>query len=71
MLKNAQVSLRNLIIDIAETGPVQPKYNNYSKIGKVTYHYHQAYKWVACWRCEDGKYIVEVEYVGSREKAPY
>ena len=71
MPKNAQVSLRNLIIDIAETGPVQPKYNNYSKIGKVTYHYHQAYKWVACWRCENGKYLVEVEYVGSREKAPY
>ena len=28
MPKNAQVTLRNLIIDIAETGPVQPKYHN-------------------------------------------
>ena len=26
---------------------------------------------VACWRNEKGKLIVEVEYVGSREKAPY
>ena len=26
---------------------------------------------VACWRSEKGKLIVEVEYVGSREKAPY
>ena len=69
--KIKQETLRNLIIDIAETGPVQPKYHNYSKIGKVTYHCHLAYKWGACWRCEDGKYIVEVEYAGSREKAPY
>ena len=71
MPRNAQLTLRNLIIDIAEKGPVQPKYHNYSKIGKVTYHCHLAYSWIACWRCEDGKYIVEGEYVGSREKAPY
>lgn len=71
MPRNAQITLRNLIKDIAETGPVQPKYHNYSKIGKITYHCHLAYKWVACWRCENGEYYVEVEYVGSREKAPY
>ena len=71
MPRNAQMTLRSLILDIKETGPVQPKYHNYSKIGKVTYHCHLAYKWVACWRCKDGEYIVEVEYVGSREKAPY
>ena len=70
-IKNAQNTLIRLIIDISETGPVQPQYHNYSKIGKVTYHCHLAYKWIACWRCEDDKFIVEVEYVGSREKAPY
>lgn len=71
MPKNAQIVLKNLIKDISENGPVQPKYHNYSRIGKITYHCHLAYRWVACWRCEDGKFIVEIDYVGSREKAPY
>ncbi len=42
-----------------------------NKLGENTYHCHLAYRWVACWRNEKGKMIVEVEYVGSREKAPY
>ena len=60
-----------LIEDIKASGPVQSGYHNYSKLGENTYHCHLAYKWVACWRNEKGKLIVEVEYVGSREKAPY
>ncbi len=60
-----------LFNDIKASGPVQPGYHNYSKLGKNTYHCHLAYRWVACWRNEKGKLIVEVEYVGSREKAPY
>jgi hypothetical protein len=71
MPKNAVETLYKLIEDIKDMGPVQPAYPNYSKLGKVTYHCHLARKWIACWRCEDGTYIVEVEYVGSREKAPY
>lgn len=71
MPKNARTALYHLIEDISETGPIQPRYRNYSALGDVTYHCHLSYRWVACWRCEKGMYIVEVEYVGSREKAPY
>jgi hypothetical protein len=71
MPDNAVRLLKMLIDDIKDKGPVQPDYPNYSKIGKVTYHCHLARKWVACWRCKKGEYLVEVEYVGSREKAPY
>jgi hypothetical protein len=78
---NAVETLKKLVDDIQDTGPEQPLYRNYSKLGRYTYHCHLAYKWVACWRCEnetaagedesDNTIIVEVEYVGSREKAPY
>jgi hypothetical protein len=71
MPRNAKTVLFNLVNDIQETGPMQPAYHHYSKLGNETYHCHLAYSWVACWHCENGKYIVEVEYVGSREKAPY
>ena len=71
MPSNARETLYRLINDIKASGPVQPGYHNYSKLGENTYHCHIAYRWVACWRSEKGKLIVEVEYVGSREKAPY
>jgi hypothetical protein len=78
---NAVETFKKLVKDIRDTGPVQPRYRNYCKLGEYTFHCHLAYSWVACWRCEQGKknaagadtvtIIVEVEYVGSREKAPY
>ena len=68
---DCQEVLRHLILDISEFGPIQPRYSNYSKIGKGEYHCHLAYHWVACWRLKNGKYYVEVYYVGSRESAPY
>jgi mRNA-degrading endonuclease YafQ of YafQ-DinJ toxin-antitoxin module len=71
MPKNAVETLSLLIDDIRDSGPIQPKYRNFSKLGNYTYHCHLAYHWVACWRSKNGEYIVEVEYVGSREKAPY
>ena len=71
MPSNARETLYRLIEDIKASGPVQSGDHNYSKLGENTYHCHLAYKWVACWRNEKGKLIVEVEYVGSREKAPY
>ena len=37
-----------LLEDIAQYGPVQPKYQNFSKIGKNKYHCHLSYHWVAC-----------------------
>lgn len=69
--EKARMRLKLLLVDLRENGPVQPKYQNYSKIGKNTYHCHLAYHWVACWRCEEERLILEVYYVGSRENAPY
>ena len=67
----AQKTLLKLIDDIRESGPIQSKYHNFSTLGKDLYYCHLAYKWVAVWRCKKGSCYVEVEYVGSREKAPY
>lgn len=38
MPENAKKTLLHLVDDIRETGPVQPKYPNYSVLGEVTYH---------------------------------
>ena len=56
---------------LISTGPVQPSYRNFSKLGKGRYHCHLSYHWVACRECHNGEYIIEVYYVGSRESAPY
>lgn len=29
------------------------------------------YRFVACWTCRKNEIVIEVYYVGSREKAPY
>lgn len=63
--------LAHLLMDIEENGPVQPKYQNFSKLGKDKYHCHLSYHYVACWYNENGTVEVEVYYVGSRESAPY
>ena len=52
MPSNARETLYRLINDIKATGPVQPRYHNYSRLGENTYHCHLAYRWVACWRNE-------------------
>ena len=67
----AKMVLKSLLKDL-ENGPVQPRYPHYSKLnGKEEYHCHLTYRWVALWRCEENRLLVEVEYVGSRESAPY
>lgn len=60
-----------LIEKLRESGPVQPEFQNYSKLGKDTYHCHLSHKWVACWRELQHMIVVEVYYVGYREDAPY
>lgn len=60
-----------LLEDIAERGPVQPAYPNYSKIGSNKYHCHLSYRYVACWEYKRNMILVEVYYVGTRESAPY
>ena len=67
----AQQRLKRLVMDLMESGPVQPGYMNYGRIGDETYHCHLTYHWVACWSCRKKALTVEVFYVGSRENAPY
>ena len=69
--KKIQQLLFLLIEDLKADGPVQKNWENFSSIGKGKYHCHLTYHYVACWTCRQGKIIIEVYYVGSREKAPY
>lgn len=71
MPKAEQKSLKMLLDDLAEHGPVQPGWRNYSALSTTEYHCHLSYHWVACWRHEKGTIKIEVYYAGSREKAPY
>ncbi len=87
-LKKVPAKVRDLLAllvdDIEEIGPIQKSWMNYSPLGVYTHHCHLNYSWVAVWRCEGKRIIieieknkteekieVEVEYVGSREDAPY
>ncbi len=64
--------LIRLVRDLQLRGPVQPGWKNYSRLGKGEYHCHLSYKWVDCWRVEDGELrLIEIYYAGSRENAPY
>ena len=60
-----------LVDDLTEKGPIQANWPNFSKLGKNRYHCHLYKSWVASWKFEKKTIIIEVEYVGSREKAPY
>ena len=63
--------LLRLVLDLRDKGPAQPDWPNYSRLNNNEYHCHLSYSWVACWRNEKNTIIIEVYYVGSREKAPY
>jgi mRNA-degrading endonuclease RelE of RelBE toxin-antitoxin system len=60
-----------LIADLQADGPIQRSWQNFSSLGGGLYHCHLTYRYVACWTCKKGEIIIEVYYVGSREKAPY
>ena len=66
-----QKKLAVLANDLRDQGPVQPAWQNYSKLSPTEYHCHLGWSWVACWRHEKQSIEIEVYYVGSREKAPY
>ncbi len=66
-----QKKIALLAADLRDKGPEQPNRQNYSKLSKTEYHCHLGTSWVACWRHEKNTLIIEVYYVGSREKAPY
>ncbi len=66
-----QKKLRLLMLALEASGPVQPAWQNYSKLGETKHHCHLSYKWVACWEETQKGLTIEVYYVGSRENAPY
>ncbi len=60
-----------LIADLQAGGPVQKSWQNFSPLGRDRFHCHLNYRYVACWTCQKNEIVIEVYYVGSREKAPY
>jgi mRNA-degrading endonuclease RelE of RelBE toxin-antitoxin system len=66
-----QDSFTALRDDLAEKGPFQANWPNYSPLGNDRYHCHLTNNYVACWKWEQGTIIIEVYYAGSRESAPY
>lgn len=60
-----------LINDLQMDGPVQKSWRNFSSLGDDRFHCHLNYRYVACWTCRKNDIVIEVYYVGSREKAPY
>lgn len=64
-----------LIKDLEKTGPLQHKWDNFSKLKDRHYHCHIKKgrpTYVACWKVIDKKIeVLEIYYVGSHEKAPY
>jgi mRNA-degrading endonuclease RelE of RelBE toxin-antitoxin system len=69
--ENVKQLLYLLVADLQNEGPIQPTWRNFSSLGDDRYHCHLTYRYVACWTHRRGEIIIEVYYVGSREKAPY
>jgi mRNA-degrading endonuclease RelE of RelBE toxin-antitoxin system len=69
--ENVKPLLYLLVVDLQNEGPIQPAWRNFSSLGDDRYHCHLTYRYVACWTHRKGEIIIEVYYVGSREKAPY
>jgi len=60
-----------LVADLQADGPIQKSWSNFSSLGRERYHCHLSYRYVACWVRRKNTIVIEVYYVGSREKAPY
>ena len=71
MPNNVQEKLTQLIKDLREKGPFRAEWPNYSKLGGNRYYCHLSHSWVACWKYEKETIVIEIYYVGSREKASY
>lgn len=70
--KDVREDLGALILDLKLSGPVRGDWPNYSKLDGGRHHCHLSYRYVAVWIEENKELkIIEVTYVGSREKAPY
>ena len=73
--KKVQDQVQFLMGDIEQNGPVRGAWPNYGKLGKNRHHCHLKKghpTYVAVWaESADGVRLVELEYVGTHERAPY
>lgn len=73
--KRVQDTFYALLEDMKIMGAVQGAWPNYSKLGPTRHHCHLKKGkpcYVAVWELTDKTIkLIEVEYVGSHEKAPY
>ncbi|NOY68598.1 MAG: cytotoxic translational repressor of toxin-antitoxin stability system [Deltaproteobacteria bacterium] len=64
-----------LLLEIEINGPIRGNWPNYSVLGKNFHHCHLKKgrpTYVAVWEMKDKKIkLVEVNYAGTHEKAPY
>ena len=64
-----------LVTDIQQSGPVQGQWPNYSKLSDNRHHCHIKKGkpcYVVVWQVTDKKIkLIEVQYAGTHEKAPY
>ena len=68
---NVRKLLFLLVEDLKAVGLIQKGWHNFSPLGNDRYHCHLNYRYVACWSHRQGEIVIEVYYVGSREKSPY
>jgi hypothetical protein len=66
-----QIKLGELIDDLENNGPFAHTWPNYRPLGNNKFHCHLNYSYVACWIWYKNTIEIEVDYVGSRENAPY
>jgi mRNA-degrading endonuclease RelE of RelBE toxin-antitoxin system len=69
--ENVRQLLYLLVTDLQSKAPIQRSWPNFSSLGGERYHCHLTYRYVACWIYKKDEIVIEVYYVGSREKAPY
>jgi mRNA-degrading endonuclease RelE of RelBE toxin-antitoxin system len=60
-----------LVVGLQVGGPIQKTRRSFLPLGKDRYHCHLNNKYMACWTCRKDEIVIEVDYVGSREKTPY
>ena len=73
--KRIRAALYILVAEIKEQGPIRGNWSNYSSLGGNRHHCHLKKghpTYVAVWETIDKEIrIVEIQYVGTHEKAPY
>ena len=74
-LPNKIQDLASLLLKELEiTGPIQRNWKNFGPLSDISYHCHIKKgkpTYVACWRVDKKRKMIEVYYVGTHEGAPY